>query len=50
MIRRAVRTIRPGTQNRIRRSVLAWRRWGVCSGALPVAVHVVSVRGRGFLL
>ena len=34
MIRRAVRTIRPGTQNRIRRSVLAWRRKGVSSGAL----------------
>ena len=37
MIRRALRTIRPGTQNNRRRSVLAWRRSGVCSGALPDA-------------
>src|ERR1039458_10142979 len=37
MIRRPVRTIRPGTQNRIRRSVLAWRRIGVSSGACPEA-------------
>ena len=37
MIRRAVRTIRPGTQNNRRRSVLAWRRSGVSSGALPDA-------------
>ena len=37
MSRRALRTIRPGTQNRIRRSVLAWRRSGVSSGALPEA-------------
>ena len=38
MIRRAVRTIRPGTQNRIRRSVLACRRSGVfSSAALPEA-------------
>ena len=38
MIRRAVCTIRPGTQNRMRRSVLACRRCGVCSsGALPEA-------------
>jgi hypothetical protein len=37
MIRRALRTIRPGTQKNRCRSVLAWRRSGVSSGALPEA-------------
>ena len=37
MIWRAERVMRAGTQNRIRRSALAWRRKGVSLGAWPDA-------------